>query len=58
MDRDEIVRALMAEMRAKLESATPLTRASDDASILFLSGVLATFTRVPANPISQKTCGQ
>lgn len=48
--RNQIVKAILDEMKAKVLAATPETRASDDASILYLSGVLATFTMVPINP--------
>lgn len=50
MSKDEIVRALIDEMRCKLMSATHETRADDDAAILLLSGVLATFTVEQAMP--------
>lgn len=41
--REEIVRACLAEMRAKLAGATPETRQEADAAILLYSGILATF---------------
>lgn len=58
--RDEIVRALMAEMRDRLERARPETRRDDDAAILLFSRTLAVMVAsaqqaVPADPISEKT---
>lgn len=41
--RQEIVKAILAEMRAKLEER-------DDASVLYFSQVLTTFTQVPSFP--------
>lgn len=48
--REEIVRACLAEMRAKLEGATPQTRRDDDAAILLYSGIIKTFTAEPSLP--------
>lgn len=55
--KDEIVRALLAEMREKLMAARPETRRANDASILLLSGIMATFTAEPAwpDPFREKT---
>lgn len=41
--RQEIVRAILAEMRAKLAER-------DEAAVLYFSQVLATFTQVPSLP--------
>ncbi len=48
--RDEIVKAILAEMKQKLLTATPETRERSDAEILFLSQTLMTFTAEPALP--------
>ncbi len=41
--QQEIVKALLAEMREKLE-------ARNDASVIYFSQVLKTFTQVPVSP--------
>lgn len=49
-DRDTIVRALLAEMKAKLISRAPDNYSETDASILLFSNILTTFAAEPALP--------
>lgn len=44
MSRDETVRILLAEMRYRLEHATPQTRERDNAAITAMSDVIAAMT--------------
>ena len=49
-ERGEIVKALLAEMRAVLLSATPETREDCNARLVMYSGILATFTPEQSQP--------
>lgn len=48
--RDQIVRAILAEMKFKIMTATPETRRDSDAAVLLLSQTLMTFTGEYALP--------
>lgn len=51
LGKDDIVRAILAEMKAKVMEATPATRADDEARVVYLSNVLRTFTAEPSLPL-------
>jgi hypothetical protein len=50
MNRDEVVQACIAEMRARLNSRTPDNAQDTDASILLFSKTIAALTATPAIP--------